>query len=368
VPQKTILEIPRLEQEQMLSELRQARYGYLLGLHILWLCAAGHTPTEIASFLFCSRSSVYRTVAAYRRGKFASCRTDDEQTAETAPAPPLRSWQRSLLCLLKQTPSAFGWCRTRWSCATLSLQLAAQRGYTLSRETIRRTLHQLGDAWKRARHAARDDDPERVSKLAWIRYLVENLPRNAAPFFADELDINLLPKLGYEWMLKGTQREVATPGTNEKNYLAGALNHLTGKLLHVVGEKKNRFLFIHLLAAIDGACPASKFKQIYVGVDNYKIHKAQAVAEWLSKHPRFELVWVPSYCPRANPIERAFGDVHDKCTRNHKRKRLRALVGDVVWHLGVNGPWRYKLSEIYYTPEVTQAVAELKAAAQLQAA
>ena len=89
---------------------------------------------------------------------------------------------------------------------------------------------------------------------------------------------------------------------------------------------------------------------------------------WLAKHPRFELVYLPSYCPRANPIERAFGDVHDKCTRNHKRKRLRDLVGDVVWHLRVNGPWRYKLSEIYYTREVTQAVAELSAAANLKAA
>ncbi len=69
MPAKTILEIPEEEQERMLSELRQARYGYLLGLHILLLCAAGRTPSEIAAFLFCSRSSVYRTVAAYRSGK-----------------------------------------------------------------------------------------------------------------------------------------------------------------------------------------------------------------------------------------------------------------------------------------------------------
>jgi hypothetical protein len=61
------------EQEQMLSALRQALYSYLLSLHILLLCAAGHTPTEIAAVLFCSRSSVYRTVAANRRGKFAPC-------------------------------------------------------------------------------------------------------------------------------------------------------------------------------------------------------------------------------------------------------------------------------------------------------
>jgi putative transposase len=94
-------------------------------------------------------------------------------------------------------------------------------------------------------------------------------------------------------------------------------------------------------------------------VDNYGIHKARAVAAWLVQHPRFELVFLPSYCPRANPIERAFGDVHDKCTRNHKRKHLTELVADVKEHLRWNGPWRYRLSEIYYTPEVEAALAQM---------
>ena len=35
---------------------------------------------------------------------------------------------------------------------------------------------------------------------------------------------------------------------------------------------------------------------------------------------------------------------------------------DVKQHLRVNGPWRYALSEIYYTPEVTAAVAARLAA------
>jgi hypothetical protein len=59
------------------------------------------------------------------------------------------------------------------------------------------------------------------------------------------------------------------------------------------------------------------------------------------------------------PVERAFGDVHDKCTRNHLRKRLWTLVRDVAQHLAANGPWHYELSEIYYTPEVTAAVQAL---------
>lgn len=91
-------------------------------------------------------------------------------------------------------------------------------------------------------------------------------------------------------------------------------------------------------------------------VDHDKIHKAKAVEEWFAKHPRVRRLLLPTYCPRANPIERAFGDVHDLCTRNHTRKRLQDLVADVVEHLDVNGPWRYKLSDIYDDPAVTAAV------------
>ena len=96
--------------------------------------------------------------------------------------------------------------------------------------------------------------------------------------------------------------------------------------------------------------------------DNAQIHHAAEVEKWLAAQPRFALLHLPTYCPRANPIERAFGDVHDKCTRNHTRKRLWQLLQDVKEHLQVNGPWPYALSQLSYTPEVTAAVAALRAA------
>ena len=70
--------------------------------------------------------------------------------------------------------------------------------------------------------------PQRVEKLARIRLAFEQLRAGVALFFADELDISLLPKVGYQWMPKGEQVEVMTPGTNEKRYLAGALDLTTG--------------------------------------------------------------------------------------------------------------------------------------------
>jgi transposase len=358
----TIVEIPLEEQVRMRTELRRARYGYLLALHLLLLCAAGRTPSEVASVLFCSRSSVYRIVRAYRAGTL----TFDDGSARATQQSRLRlltpSLKRSVLALLKTAPHALGWCRTRWSCATLAVELQVRRGITVSAETLRSWLHELGWEWKRAKVTAKDDDPDRVRKLARIRLAVEQLRAGAALFFADELDINLLPKVGYQWMPKGEQVKVLTPGTNEKRYLAGALDLATGTITHCVWYRKQTGLFLELLDMLDQTHPVPLFTHLTVVVDNAKLHKAKKVQQWLAAHPRFELLYLPTYCPDANPIERAFGDVHDKCTRNHTRKRIWHLVGDVQQHLRVNGPWAYALSELYYTPEVTEAVDALKTA------
>ena len=138
--------------------------------------------------------------------------------------------------------------------------------------------------------------------------------------------------------------------------------------MHCLWYRKVNGLFIDLLKVIEKSYPLARYEKIYVVADNYKIHKARAVERWLEAHPRFELVFLPTCCPKANPIERAFGDVHDKCRRNHKRKKIRELAGDVRRHFRINGPWQYKLSEIYYDAEVTAEVERMCASEELKAA
>jgi hypothetical protein len=206
------------------------------------------------------------------------------------------------------------------------MTLQVQHGIEVSVETVRRWLHEIGWGWKRAKLVPKDDDPHRIERLARIRFHHDHLQTHEVMVFADELDIHLLPTVGATWMPQGTQAEVMTPSKNEKHYLAGALHLTTGKMFYGLGARKNNGLFRALLTLLDRTYPTHQITRIYVVVDNYCIHKAKAVEQWLAHHPRFELLWLPPYCPRANPIERAFGDVHDKCTRNHKRKRLRDLV------------------------------------------
>jgi hypothetical protein len=92
------------------------------------------------------------------------------------------------------------------------------------------------------------------------------------------------------------------------------------------------------------------------------------VEQGLASHPRVTRLVVPTSCPRANPMERACGDVQDGCPRNHRRKRLPHLVAAVEEHLHVNGPWPYKRSEISYEPAVTMAVEKIAAEEQAKGA
>jgi hypothetical protein len=68
MPGRTLREVSEPDQAQMLAALRRARYGDLLAVHVFQRSAADCNPTEMAAFLCCSRSSVYRIVRLYPAG------------------------------------------------------------------------------------------------------------------------------------------------------------------------------------------------------------------------------------------------------------------------------------------------------------
>ncbi len=138
MPAAIVIEPSIAEQEALLRELRQIRYGHLLAIHILLLLTARKNPTEIADFLFCSRSSVYRSVKAYRAGEL------DWQREDPVTSHRLSRWQRKLRSLIKLWPRIFGWCRVGWSCAALAVTLAVLTQVEVSPETVRLELKAAG--------------------------------------------------------------------------------------------------------------------------------------------------------------------------------------------------------------------------------
>lgn len=65
-------------------------------------------------------------------------RTFVEIPTEEQHAEMLATLRRALVDLLKVPSREYGWCRTRWSYASLALTWQATRGITVSSETMRR--------------------------------------------------------------------------------------------------------------------------------------------------------------------------------------------------------------------------------------
>src|SRR3954454_20574841 len=149
MPAQIVIEIAPAEQARLLAQLRRARRGHWRALHILVLLTLHHSPSEIAAVLLCARSTGYAVARDWQRGG-----RGPEPVRPSGPPCFTPSLRRSLLALLKKSPSAYGWCRTRWSCAPLALQLEVQRGFRVSAETVRRCYRRWtgfgsGPNWRR---------------------------------------------------------------------------------------------------------------------------------------------------------------------------------------------------------------------------
>lgn len=147
-------------------------------------------------------------------------------------------------------------------------------------------------------------------------------------FYTDEVDIDLNPRIGPDWMLPGQQRWVLTPGTNVKRFLAGALNRRTGHLVWVEGDQKLSWLFLNLLRALLRSYRRARV--LHLILDNYIIHWSRivkaALAQWGG---RIRMHFLPPYCPDENRIEHLWLQLHVNVTRNHRCRSIRELLAKV---------------------------------------
>jgi transposase len=290
------------------------------------------TSTEVADELDVARSTVVRTAHRYAEEGVAGLY--DKRRGNGTPKVDARFRQR-VVEVLRRTPEDFGWARPTWTRELLCLQMTREGEPCVGVSTMGRVLAHVGARlgmpkpvvqcpWKR-------DARER--RLAELRALEAGASAEEPVLYSDEIDIHLNPKIGRDWMLRGQQRHIVTPGKNEKFYLAGALDVRTG-VLHTTGmAHKSAALFCELLKVLAASYDAS-VRRIHLIVDNYAIHSAQATRRTLEAlGGRIVLHFLPPYCPDANRIERVWQDLHANVTRNHRCKTMKALLGKARTYL-----------------------------------
>jgi hypothetical protein len=156
---------------------------------------------------------------------------------------------QTLYGIVRGTPQQHGWRRPTWTRELLVETLVRKTGIRVHVATMSRALALVKARRGRPQPTVGCPWPEAAKnrRLRAIRGLLASLPRGQVAVYEDEVDIHLNPKIGLDWMARGQQKKVVTPGKNQKRYLAGALDARSGQLLWVEGERKTSALFIALL-------------------------------------------------------------------------------------------------------------------------
>jgi transposase len=287
--------------------------------------ADGRSVADTVKALRINRSTAYRVAARFRdegedglidhRVENGEIKLDDDFLSTL--------WEVVESCPLKH-----GWKRPTWTREMLVSTMKEKTGVEIHVSTMSVALAKIGARRGRPKPTVESPWSKRAKskRLRQLRELVDDLPADEVAVYEDEVDIHLNPKIGLDWMVKRQQKEVLTPGQNEKRYLAGALNAKTGELIWAESDSKNSLLFIQLLWELHQRYPDAK--KIHVILDNYSIHSTEEVANTLATEAgqRFTLHFLPPYCPDHNKIERVWQDLHANVTRNHKCSDMSELM------------------------------------------
>ncbi|EGU3691833.1 IS630 family transposase [Salmonella enterica] len=321
-----IAAIPDEERQLMRKEAQQTYdKNHARRLIAMLMLHQGMTVTDVARLLCAARSSVGRWINWFTLHGVEGLKS---LRPGRAPRWPVADILQLLPLLVQRSPKDFGWLRSRWSTELLVLVINRLFDVTLHRSTLHRYLRQADMVWRRAAPTLKIKDPHYEEKRLVIDQALAQEQTAHPVFYQDEVDIDLNPKIGADWMPKGQQKRIATPGQNQKHYLAGALHSGTGRVHYVSGSSKSSDLFISLLETLRRTY--RRAKTITLVADNYIIHKSRKVERWLEENPKFRLLFLPMYSPWLNPIERQWLSLHETITRNHQCRYMWQLLKRVA--------------------------------------
>jgi transposase len=328
-----VLKVPYAVKQRLCKNLRRCRdAGTKLRLLIVLNTLNGRSARQTAAVLQVHNTSVYRVLKRFRtygEAGLADGRADNG--ADKLDADFLGHLDR----VVRATPKDYGWRRPTWTRELLVETLVRQTGVRIDVTTMSRALARIQARRGRPKQTVGCPWPKakKTRRLNRLRQLLATLPRCEWAFYEDEVDVHLNPKVGLDWMGRSQQKEVATPGQNEKRYLAGALDVRTRLLIWVEGDRKTSYLFLDLLDRLVRLYPQAH--RLHLILDNYRIHSSEIVLAALSGYlgGKVELHFLPPYCPDHNKIERVWQDVHANVTRNHRCASMRELMDEVRYYL-----------------------------------
>ncbi|HZR02269.1 MAG TPA: IS630 family transposase [Burkholderiales bacterium] len=314
-PEIILSEEERIELTKLArSKLTSVRLGQRA--RIVLLAARGMQNKEIAAELGVGRVQVSRWRERYAQRRLAGIERDLPRGA-----PPVKVDVARLVELTTQsTPEA----ATHWSTRTMAAQLG------VSPASISRHWRANGLKPHVVRGFKVSRDPKFVEKLEDIVGLYLSPPEHALVLCCDEKSqVQALDRTQPGLPLKKGRAATLTHDykRNATTTLFAALNVLDGQVIAQCQQRHRHSEWLKFLRQIDRETP--KGKTLHLICDNYATHKHPSVAQWLAKHPRFNVHFTPTSASWLNMVERFFRDISDQRLRRGVFTSVTELVAAI---------------------------------------
>lgn len=320
-------------------------------LKIIDLSSQGFNVTELANIFDLCEGTIRRYIHDFNQSGLAGLRPAYGQGR-----PPALPWSKAQwLDLLAQSPADLPLLNNaaqNWTQGLLQQYWAVYQQVQVTQTTISKTLRRVGIRWRRAKARVHSPDPLYTVKRQRIAELEElalsgkltseaaahprsdEPPKPATLAFLDSTDLHWCPDIGPTYVPLGEQLKVNTPGLENPWYaLFGSLLFPLGEGLYSIHHRKRAAeLLEHLQLLID--FDPNRFW--FVVLDNASAHTTAAIEAFANDHRDcLELVYLPTYSPHLNLIERLWRLMRNQVLRNRFFESLPAVAEAVVHWLEV---------------------------------
>jgi len=205
---------------------------------------------------------------------------------------------------------------SRWTLRTIRASVDWLTAYTVS--GVWRVLQACGLGLHTSCARLFSPDPDYSSKVRRLHRCLRDAarhPDSVMAVFLDEFGYQRWPEVAPTW--GGEARVAQRAGNNQQWRTIGALNALTGQVNYLDGYIVGRQQVIQFYGLLDRAYP-KKVELIYVIQDNWNIHTHPDVLTAVAAYPRLKPVWLPTYAPWLNPIEKLWRWLRQDILKMHR--------------------------------------------------
>ncbi len=186
---------------------------------------------------------------------------------------------------------------------------------TYTSEGLVHLLHRLGFVYKKSKHIPGKADPDKQREFIKETYqrIKEEKGTNDKIYFMDGTHPchNSMPSYG--WIPKGKVKELPSNTGRKRININGAINISDLDFVYQEDETINADSTINLLAQLEKKNPNAE--KIYVITDNARYNHSKKVEEYTT-NSKIHLIFLPTYAPNLNLIERLWKFFHKKVLYN----------------------------------------------------